>query len=258
MAGTLVAGGDFAIGVAVEAEAAQGGHSIFGLTMLKGIIFDLDGVIVDSHAAHKKAWRQVLASLGREVSEAQLEFVVEGHKREEILRHFLGELDGAEVRRLGQLKDDFYRRVAHEAKLIPGVAEFISAAQLAGLGLAVGSSAGRKRAEETLRHFGLIKSFFAVVTGDEVHAGKPDPAVFQRAAEGLGFSAEHLLVCEDAVAGVQAAKRAGMRCLGIAANGRRALLLDAGAEWVVEDFSHLSVGEVQSLFLDQKSSSVGV
>jgi beta-phosphoglucomutase len=216
--------------------------------MLKGIIFDLDGVIVDSHHAHKQAWRELLASLGREVSAAQLQFVVEGHKRDEILRHFLGDLSGEEVRRLGKLKDDFYRGVAHEAKLIPGVAEFISAAQLAGLGLAVGSSAGRKRAEETLRHFDLMESFRVVITGDEVQAGKPDPAVFQRAADGLGLGAEHLLVCEDAVAGVQAAKSAGMRCLGIAGDGRKGLLRETGADWVVEDFLRVSVGELQSLF----------
>jgi beta-phosphoglucomutase len=223
--------------------------------MLKGVIFDLDGVIVDSHAAHKRAWREVLASLRHEVTEPQLEFVVEGHKRDEILRHFLAELDGEEVRRLGKLKDEFYRRAAHEVKVIPGVVEFISAARDTGLLLAVATSAGRKRAEETLRDFGLIGSFRAVVTGDEVDAGKPDPAVFQRAAEGLELAAEHLLVCEDAVAGVQAAKAAAMKCLGIAANGRRELLLGAGADWVVEDFLQVSVGHIQSLFLDQKGRS---
>jgi len=226
--------------------------------MLKGIIFDLDGVIVDSHAAHKQAWRQVLESMGRQVSAAQLEFVVEGHKRDEILRHFLGDLDAEEVQRLGKVKDEFYRRAAHGVKLIPGVVEFMSAAKAAGLGLAVATSAGRKRAEETLRDFGLIGNLGAVITGDEVQAGKPDPAVFERAAEGLGLAAEYLLVCEDAVAGVQAAKSAGMRCLGIAAGGRRVLLREVGADWVVQDFTKMSVDEVQKLFLDQKSSSVGV
>lgn len=223
--------------------------------MLKGIIFDLDGVIVDSHAAHKQAWRQVLESMRRQVSAAQLEFVVEGHKRDEILRHFLGDVDAEEVQRLGKVKDEFYRRAAHGVKLIPGVAEFISAAQTAGLGLGVATSAGRKRAEETLRDFGLIGNFGTVITGDEVRAGKPDPAVFQRAAEGLGLAAEYLLVCEDAVAGVQAAKSAGMRCLGIAAGGRRVLLREVGADWVVQDFTKMSVDEVQKLFLDQKSKS---
>ena len=213
---------------------------------------------MDSHAAHKQAWRQVLESMGRQVSAAQLEFVVEGQKRDEILQHFLGDLDAEEVQRLGKVKDEFYRRAAHEVKLIPGVVEFMSAAKAAGLGLAVATSAGRKRAEETLRDFGLIGNLGAVITGDEVQAGKPDPAVFERAAEGLGLAAEYLLVCEDAVAGVQAAKSAGMRCLGIAAGGRRVLLREVGADWVVQDFTKMSVDEVQKLFLDQKSSSVGV
>jgi beta-phosphoglucomutase len=216
--------------------------------MLKGIIFDLDGVIVDSHPAHKKAWRALLRSLGRNVSEQQLEFVVEGHKREQILRHFLGELGEEEVRQYGALKDKYFADVAHEVSAVSGVLDFVDEAEAAGLALGVGTSAGRRRAEEMLERLGLRSRLHAIVTGDEVRAGKPDPAIFQVAAEQLGIASRNVLVCEDAVAGVQAAKRAGMKCLAIAADGRRMLLETAGADWVVQDFTHTTLEQITALF----------
>ncbi|MGE5322001.1 MAG: HAD family hydrolase [Actinomycetota bacterium] len=228
--------------------------------MLQGIIFDLDGVIVDSHAAHKKAWRGLLTALGREVDEAALEFVVEGRKRAEILRHFLGDASDEDVSRYGAWKDQLFCKVAHEVQTLPGVAEFVKAADAAGLRLAVGTSAARRRAQETLETFGLASHFGTVVTGDEVCKGKPDPAIFLRAAAGLGLAPEHLLVCEDAVPGVQAAKSAGMKCLGIAANGRRAFLESAGADWIAEDFRQVSVENLLAEFAHcgSMTRSVGV
>ena len=221
--------------------------------MLKGIIFDLDGVIVDSHPAHKKAWRATLQSLGRNVSEQELEFVVEGHKREEILRHFMGELREEQVREYGRLKDEFFSEVAHEVTAIPGAVEFIEKVSSEGLVLAIGTSAARKRAEETLNAFQLKSHFRAVVTGDDVSEGKPDPAVFQIAAVGLKLAARDVLVCEDAVPGVQAAKSAGMKCLAIAANGRKALLERAGADVVVEDFRRVRLEELRNWFARPKT-----
>jgi HAD superfamily hydrolase (TIGR01509 family) len=221
--------------------------------MLKGIIFDLDGVIVDSHGAHTKAWRALLESLGRHVSEQELEFVVEGHKREEILRHFMGELREKEVREYSALKDEFFADVAHEVTVIPGVLEFIERALSEGVVLAIGTSAARKRAQETLNGFRLESHFRAIVTGDDVQRGKPDPAVFQMAAQGLGLSAGNILVCEDAVPGVQAAKSAGMKCLAVAANGRRALLERVGADAVVEDFRRVGLDDLRRLLARPKS-----
>ena len=215
---------------------------------------------MDSHAAHKKAWRGLLTALGRDVDEAALEFVVEGRRRAEILRYFLGDASEEDMRRYGAWKDELFSKVAHEIKMLPGVAEFVKAAEGAGLVLAVGSSAGRRRAQETLERFGLASHFAAIVTGDDVRQGKPDPAIFLRAAEGFRIASEHLLVCEDAVPGVQAAKAAGMKCLGIAANGRRALLESAGADWIAEDFRRVSVEQLQAKFsrFGSIARSVGV
>ena len=71
--------------------------------VIRGVVFDLDGVIVDSHPIHKQAWRAFLASLGREVAESDLDFILEGRGRREILVHFLGDLTDSDVREYGNL-----------------------------------------------------------------------------------------------------------------------------------------------------------
>jgi beta-phosphoglucomutase-like phosphatase (HAD superfamily) len=94
----------------------------------------------------------------------------------------------------------------------------------------------------------LKPRFRVIVTGDDVVKGKPDPAIFRLAALGLGLEPEHVLVCEDAVAGIEAAKTAGMRCLAIASNGRGPLLERAGADCVIPDFTIVSLEDLQSMF----------
>jgi len=86
------------------------------------------------------------------------------------------------------------------------------------------------------------------VTGNDVERGKPDPSLFLLAAQILQVAASQILVCEDAVAGVLAAKAAGMKCVGIAANGRQSMLTQAGADLVMNDFTYTSLDDVRRLF----------
>lgn len=216
--------------------------------MLRAVIFDLDGVIVDSHPAHLQAWKTLLHSLEKNVSDSDLQFVLEGYKREIILRHFLGDLTQEEVKYYGAKKDALFRASMDELKTVAGFAAFFDSVQAEGLPVALASSASRRRAEHTLNHLGLAGAFRAIVTGDDVANGKPDPEIFQAAARSLGTDPADILVCEDAVSGVEAAKRAGMKCLAIAANGRRTLLQQAGADIVVGDFTEASLAELRTLF----------
>ena len=217
--------------------------------MLNGVIFDFDGVIVDSHAAHMKAWKEFLLSKGKTLSDADLSFVREGAKREEILRHFLGELSTDQIASYGAEKEKLFQASARELKLVPGFTEFLLQLDSAALPSAVATSGSRSRVEQTLKSLNLCKRFRAVVTGNDVERGKPDPDLFLLAAQALQIDPGRILVCEDAVAGVLAAKTAGMKCVGIAANGRESLLKQAGADLVVEDFAHTSLDDVRSLFV---------
>jgi beta-phosphoglucomutase len=217
--------------------------------MLAGIIFDFDGVIVDSHPAHLQAWKGFLRSIGRDVSDADLAFVLEGAKREEILRRFLGDLAPEQIKLHGAEKERLFQALAGELKLVNGVAEFLAQVEASGLPMAVATSGSRGRVEQTLESFNLRSHFRAVVTGDDVARGKPDPALFLLAARSLRVEAESVLVCEDTVAGVVAARNAGMKCLAIAANGRGPRLKQAGADLVMNDFTNAHLGDVRRLFV---------
>lgn len=216
--------------------------------MCKGVIFDMDGVLIDSHPVHKKVWAQFLASLKKPVSDKELDFVLDGRKREEILRHFLGNLPADQIRKYGQQKDEIFAESSRGLKMISGVREFLEALAAAGLPMAVATSASSARARGTLDELAILPHFSALVTGNDVVKGKPDPAIFLRAAELLNLAADSLLVVEDAVSGVRAAKSAGMKCLGIASDGREEKLRAAGADRVVPDYRDLSLQEVQELF----------
>lgn len=221
---------------------------------LRGVIFDLDGVIVDSHSAHQQAWKTFFRSLGKEIAEHELLFVLEGRKREAILRHFLGDLTPEQVKDYGAKKEALFNDSVTELRTVDGVLEFLDRLEGAGLPLALASSASRSRARYILEQLDLDRRFRVVVTGDDVIKGKPDPAIFHLAAGGLKIDPEDILVCEDAVAGVAAAKVAGMKCLGIATAGRGPLLKKAGADWVVPDFTSARLDDLRSLF-DQSASA---
>jgi len=216
--------------------------------MLSGVIFDFDGVIVDSHAAHMKAWKAFLLSKGKTFDDADLSFVREGAKREEILKHFLGELSPEQIASYGVEKDKLFQASARELKLVPGFTEFLLQLDSAALPSAVATSGSRSRVEQTLETLNLCKCFRTIVTGNDVERGKPAPDLFLLAAQALRINPNRILVCEDAVAGVLAAKTAGMKCVGIAANGRESLLKQAGADLVVKDFVHTNLDDVRRLF----------
>ena len=216
--------------------------------MLRAVIFDLDGVIVDSHPAHKQAWKLFFQSLNMNVPDQDLAFVLEGQKREDILRHFLGELSDEQVKDYGAQKEALFRDSVQELKTIKGLSPFLDRLEEEALPMALASSASRHRAEYILDALNIRQRFRVIVTGDDVAKGKPDPAIFNLASEALGIEARETLVCEDAISGVEAAKKAGMKCLAIAANGRGPLLKKAGADRVVPDFTVARVEELRRLF----------
>ncbi len=204
----------------------------------------MDGVIIDSHPAHRSAWKSFLRSLNITTSDEELDFILDGRKREEILKHFLGELGAEQIADYGSQKDELLRTGGREIQPVAGVVEFLEDLARTGIRTALATSAGRRRAQGTLRELGLARYFDAVVTGDDVIAGKPDPAIYRLAAERLQQPPASLIAVEDAVSGVKSARSAGMRCLGVADAGRAASLRAAGAYAVIEDFRSFSFDQL--------------
>ncbi len=216
--------------------------------MLRAVIFDMDGVIVDSHPAHKKAWLKFLELQNRTVSNEDLNFIMEGRKREEILRHFLGEVSDEQLHILGHQKEQIFREEAVHVKVIDGLCDFLQKLAESGLRLAVASSGSSGRVNDILNSLSLKCYFQVVVTGDQVTYGKPDPAIFRLTCEYLGVQPSEVLVFEDSVSGVRAAKSAGIRCIGVASNGVIPMLLEAGADQIIADFTEIQFERLGSLF----------
>jgi len=204
----------------------------------------MDGVIVDSHPAHRKAWHQFLQSLDKDVSEEELEFILDGRKRSEILKHFLGEMPDSELAKYGKMKDEFFHQIALEVKPVPGVIEFVEDLVRRRVKLGIATSASKSRTLSTLQRLRLTESFATVVTGEDVPEGKSSPAIYELVCARLRTEARYSLVVEDAAPAVRAAKAAGFRCIGVS-SGCSAKLQAAGADHVIEDFVGFSLDDLE-------------
>lgn len=187
--------------------------------MIKGCIFDLDGVIVDTAKYHYLAWKKLAGELGFEFSPKDNERL-KGVSRMacmEILVEIGGlSLSEEEKHSLADKKNGWYVEYIsdiEEAEVLPGARKFITRLKAAGIKIALGSAS--KNTGIILTNLKLTDYFDAIIDGNKVSKAKPDPEVFLLAAQEIGISPENCVVFEDAKAGVEAAKRAGMRCVGV-------------------------------------------
>jgi len=213
---------------------------------IRGVIFDMDGVIVDSHPFHRKAWHDFLLSVGKDVAESDLDFILDGRKRHEILRHFLGELPEAQLIQYGNRKDEFFQEVSSDVKPIPGVVEFVHHLSQKGIPAGVATSGSGQRTRFTLDLLQLSSHFKTVVTGNDVSEGKPDPTIYRVACQQLEVKAENVVAFEDAVSGIRAATGAGIRCVGVGGQQQAEKLREAGAEQVIKNFVGVSINWLES------------
>jgi len=184
----------------------------------KAVIFDLDGVLVDSAICHYKAWKLIADEFNIEFDEKRGE-LTRGVSRLESLMVVLNghKVSDEQIEELMQKKNDLYIELVDKAGdelLLPGVKEFLSKLQEKGFKLAVASSS--KNTPALLKQAGLDKGYFdAIADGNDIKNTKPDPEVFLLAAERVGISASNSLVVEDAEAGIEGAKAAKMGTFGV-------------------------------------------
>ena len=203
------------------------------------VIFDMDGVLVDSYRAHFASWLRLYEELGVPYSEEA--FAADfGRTSRDILRRTLGDqLSDDQVRELDSRKEALFRDVLRaDFPAMDGAVELIDALAADGFRLAVGSSGPPENISLCLQKLGRRERFGAVVTGLDVTRGKPDPQVFELAAKRLGVPASLCAVAEDAVHGIEAANRAGMVSIGLMGTASRDRL--AAADLVVESLRELT------------------
>ncbi len=212
------------------------------------VIFDMDGVLVDSYQAHFESWQVVAVEEGLAVTETQFATAF-GRTSREIIASLWGEdrYTPDEILALDDRKEAAYRDIVRDdCPIMPGAVDLLESLGAAGFGLAVGSSGPPANIELVVDRLGCGGLFGATITGADVTRGKPDPQVFLLGAAGLGIEPGRCAVVEDAPAGVAAANAAGMTAIGFASTGRNREELSE-ARLVVDSLRELSAARIEGL-----------
>ena len=211
-------------------------------------LFDWDGVIIDSKALHEAAWNQVALEFGYRhgPEDFRRHFGTQNqHAIREILRWTA---DRAQIERISDFKEELYRKQLGGAGslLLPGVAGFLILLEQNGVPRAIVSSSPRANIEAVLDGVGLRSTFSSIVTAEEMRRGKPDPEGFILGAQRLGLPKERCVVFEDAPAGIEAGRRAGMRVVAFTTTHEAPALQEA--HLISDGFTPALVDTIESWF----------
>ncbi|MDY7108619.1 MAG: HAD family phosphatase [Planctomycetota bacterium] len=216
--------------------------------MQNAVLFDVDGVLVDSFEPHLRSWLMLAGENGFSFTREQF-IATFGRTSRDIIAALwpADDLDDEKIRSLDDRKEALYRQiVAANFPAMDGAVELIDALREAGFSLAVGSSGPPENVNLALQRLERADAFGAVVTGSDVTRGKPDPQVYQLAAEGLKIEPARCAVLEDAPAGIDAARAAKMTAIGLASTGRTTKEL-TDAHLVVTSLRELSAERIGAL-----------
>lgn len=212
----------------------------------KAAIFDLDGVIVNTVPLHFKAWQKMFKGYGKDFTFEDYKEKVDGIPRADGARAILNNISEDELKKASDKKQGYFLEYL-ESEKIPvynTTTDLIKDFKEKDLKIAVISSS--KNCLPILKKLGLTSLFDVIITGNDVTKGKPDPQVFFMAAEGVSVKSAECVVFEDAVLGVEAAKRADMKCVGIDRYGEPERLNKA--DLVVSDLREVDLEKVKALF----------
>lgn len=213
---------------------------------VRATIWDMDGVIVDSGLNHLASWQFAFARRGVQLTAEDFQQLF-GQRNDNIIRSVMGQdVDPLVIPEIARDKEVRFRElISGNIKAFPGVLRLIGEINRSGFKLAIASSAPIENIRLILNGFAIADYFHVIVTGQEVAESKPSPLIFLRAAEKLDVAPGDAIVFEDAVAGVIAAKRAGMLCVAVTNTNSAGAL--AAADIVVDSLEDVSVSSLQKL-----------
>jgi beta-phosphoglucomutase len=219
--------------------------------MFAGAIFDWDGVVVDSSAAHKQSWEVLAAE--RDLTLPPNHFARSfGRKNQVIIPEiYQWSTDPEEIAELGRRKEALYREILKEAGLdpLPGALDLFAALKTAGIPMAVGTSTPRKNVETVI---GLIRAegfFDVIIAAEDVDRGKPDPAVFLKGADGIGVEPANCVVFEDAAYGIEAAQKAGMKAVALTTTHSREHFAPFSPDRIVANLGDVTPDMLKTLWI---------
>jgi beta-phosphoglucomutase family hydrolase len=207
---------------------------------IKAVIWDMDGVIAHTAPFHFQAWREAFGEQGVTFTEQEFQKNF-GRKNNDIIRAKLGEeVSEDKIKLIAERKETKFRaKVVGKVEILPGVEKLLRIFKDRGLKQALASSAPQQNIQLILGRLKLTDFFNCIVSGEEVSQGKPAPAIFLTAAQKLGGFPNDCLVIEDAVAGIKAAKTAGMKCLAVTNTHPRESLKEANL--VVDSLEEIEI-----------------
>ncbi|MEA3560166.1 MAG: beta-phosphoglucomutase family hydrolase [Candidatus Omnitrophota bacterium] len=211
----------------------------------KGAIFDLDGVIVDTVPLHFKAWKKMFSGYSREFSFEDYKDKVDGIPRISGARAILTDLPEDELKKAAEKKQSYFLEFLEkeDVNVYTGTLDLINEIKKENIKVAVISSS--KNCLPILKKQGIDDLFEVIITGFDIKKGKPDPEVFFSASQKLNLEPEECIVFEDAVLGVEAAKRGNFKCVGI--DRYRSPSRLSKANLVVNDLSEINLEKLKKL-----------
>ncbi|MHB0857576.1 MAG: HAD family hydrolase [Anaerolineae bacterium] len=218
-----------------------------GTPVVRAILWDMDGVLTDSGDAHFSAWQALFDELGGSVSREQFNETF-GMANPAILQRWLGkDTPDARIQAVAARKEQLFReRIRSGVRILPGVEQWLARARDQGYRQVVASSGEMANIAAVVSTFSLGNWFDALLSGAFLPRSKPDPALFLQAAAAVGAAPSDCLVVEDGIVGVEAARRAGMRCLAVTTTHPADRL--SAADQVVDSLADLTENALERLF----------
>jgi beta-phosphoglucomutase family hydrolase len=216
------------------------------MAKIEAVIWDLDGVLANTASYHLSAWQEIFSKRGVKFTEEDFRRSF-GQRNDTIIKNTLGEqTTQGEIEAIAEEKEATFRRmIGQKIKPFPGAVELVYSLRRQGVKLAIASSTPIENIRLITSSLGVANCFQAIVTGHDVTEGKPSPQVFLLAAKRLGAEPENCIVIEDAVAGVTAAKRAGMHCVAVTSTRSRQSLKQA--DLIVRTLEEISIKDLEEL-----------
>lgn len=211
------------------------------------VLFDMDGVIVDSNPYHKMSLKEFCSKYGYELTEEQLRAKIYGRANKEWIRNLFGEITQEQLEKYAQEKESLFRKLYEpHIQPVPGVVDFIQALAAEGIPQAVGTSAPPENFTFVMGHTQLGDYFPIAMTEKDVDKTKPHPEIYQNLAKKLGFEPPQCVVFEDSLSGVQAGLSAQCKVVGVATTHSPEEL--AHADLVIKDFVDFSPNHLKEIF----------